>query len=288
MKNNKGLFTKDWWRSLFLPVGGNEPRMLTFYKKDATKSVISSLLCILGGILIGFIFMLIMAAASDEITVASAFQGLGIIFQGPFASGSAKYVNTNFGNMLFKSVPIIMTGLSVAIAFKTGLFNIGASGQFLMASMGAMLVALNIDCSGNPAAGFFVWILAVLVGTAFAMIWGAIPGLFRALFNVNEVIVCIMTNWIAGNLISWVFTNTPDLINKSAGKTNFLVTTATTGTGTPTIGLNQIFKGSTIDLSFILAIVIAIVVFIVLTRTTFGFELRACGANRYGAKYAGM
>lgn len=277
----------DWFKSIFTIQNGQEPKMLTFYKKPGTKSIISSVLCILAGVVVGFIVMLIIAAASPDISAADAFKGLGIILGGPFSSGTAKYVNMNFGDMIFYSGPLIMTGLSVAVAFKTGLFNIGAPGQYYMGTMGSLLVALSIP-SSNGAQSFFIWLFAIIVGMAFGALWGALPGLFRAFFNVNEVIVCIMTNWISANIVTWVFSSMPHLANTGMGKSGYLITTATTGNGTPKIGLDKIFPGSYIDIGIILAIVVAIVLVIILNKTTFGYELKACGNNRYASKYAGM
>lgn len=277
----------DWFKSLFTIQNGQEPKMLTFYKKPGTKSIISSVLCILAGVVVGFIVMLIIAAASPDISAADAFRGLGIILGGPFSSGTAKYVNMNFGDMIFYSGPLIMTGLSVAVAFKTGLFNIGAPGQYYMGTMGSLLVALSIP-SSNGAQSFFIWLFAIIVGMAFGALWGALPGLFRAFFNVNEVIVCIMTNWISANIVTWVFSSMPHLANTGMGKSGYLITTAVTGNGTPKIGLDKIFLGSYIDIGIILAIAVAIVLVIILNKTTFGYELKACGNNRYASKYAGM
>ena len=277
----------DWFKSLFTIQNGQEPKMLTFYKKPGTKSIISSVLCILAGVVVGFIVMLIIAAASPEISAADAFRGLGIILGGPFSSGTAKYVNMNFGDMIFYSGPHIMTGLSVAVAFKTGLFNIGAPGKYFMGTMGSLLVAVSIP-SSNGAQSFFIWLFAIIVGMAFGALWGALPGLFRAFFNVNEVIVCIMTNWISANIVTWVFSSMPHLANTGMGKSGYLITTAVTGNGTPKIGLDKIFPGSYIDIGIILAIVVAIVLVIILNKTTFGYELKACGNNRYASKYAGM
>ncbi len=156
-----------------------------------------------------------------------------------------------------------------------------------MGTMGALLVALNITAS-NGFGGLMVWLLAIVVAIVFGAIWGAIPGLFKALFNVNEVIVCIMTNWIAANIVSWVFSSMPNLHNVGLGKSSYLITTATTNTGTPKIGLNHIFAGSYIDIGIFVAIGIAIVIAIVMKKTTFGFELQACGLNRNASRYAGM
>ncbi|MBP5224482.1 MAG: ABC transporter permease [Lachnospiraceae bacterium] len=257
-------------------------------KKPGFTSVVSSILCIIAGLLVGFVVMIILSIINENTTVANAFYGLAIVLGGPFSSGSGNYIVTNLGDMIFYATPLIMTGISVAVTYKTGLFNIGAAGQFLMGTMGSLLVALNIDTTGHPALGPLVWVLAILVGMLFGMLWGAIPGLFKAFFNVNEVIVCIMTNWIAANVVSWVFSTMPHLINTGSGKSGYLITTLSTGNGTPTLGFERLFKGSYIDAGILVAVLIAVAMFIMLSKTTFGYELRACGANRDGAKYAGM
>ena len=262
--------------------------MSGFMKKEGVKSVISSVLCILAGVLLGFIIMVLLALFNDRTSIGDAVKGLGILLAGPFSSGNAAYIVTNVGDMIFYSTPLIMTGLSVAIAYKTGLFNIGAAGQFYMGTLAALMIALNVDTNGSPAMGFLVWLAALLTAMLAGMIWGAIPGFFKAVFNVNEVIVCIMTNWISANIVTWIFTNTPDLINRSAGKSGYLITTAVTGNGTPKLGLDQVFKGSYIDMGILVAIALAIVIYVILTKTTFGYELRACGSNKYGARCAGM
>ena len=257
-------------------------------EKDGVQSVLSSVACIVAGLLAGFVVMVILSFFIDTASVGDAFYGLAILLGGPFSSGRGAYIITNLGDMIFYSAPLIMTGVSVALANKTGLFNIGAPGQFLMGTMGSLLVALNINTTGHPALGVLVWLLAVLVGMACGMLWGAIPGIFKAVFNVNEVIVCIMTNWIAANVVSWVFSAMPHLVNAGNGKSGYLITTATTGNGTPKLWLNKIFTGSYIDAGILVAILISIVMYIILNKTTFGFELRACGANREAARYAGM
>ena len=121
------------------------------------------------------------------------------------------------------------------------------------------------------------------------MLWGAIPGLFKALFNVNEVIVCIMTNWIAANVVSWVFSASGDkYINFAETKVNFIRPTYTNGVTTPKLGLDKLFPGSNIDISIFIVIIIAIGMYILINKTTFGYELKACGFNKNAAKYAGM
>ncbi len=261
-------------------------RLSTFFASEGAKSVISSLLCIVAGILVGWIVLLILALTSDMIPVGDAFKGLGIILAGPFASGGSRNIAFVLGDMLFESAPLLLTGLSVAIAFKTGLFNIGAPGQYLMGAMGSVIVALSIP--STPQTAFWIWLLALIVGMLCGMLWGLIPGLFKAFLNVNEVIVCIMTNWIAANIVSWVFANNKQFINTLGGKTAYTLPTTANGIATPKLGLDKIFPGSNIDIGIFIAILIAIGIYILMNKTTLGYELKACGHNKNAAKYAGM
>lgn len=259
----------------------------SFWRREGVTSVLASLISIVGGLLVGFIVLLLMAAFSDDITVADAFSGAFTVLRGPFAAGSSDNVLFQIGNMLFQSTPLIMTGLSVAVAFKTGLFNIGAPGQYLMGAMGALLVSLSIPTSVVPA--WIVWILALLAGTLLGVIWGSIPGFFKAKFNVNEVIVCIMTNWIAANVVSWVFKSTGDtFVNFAETKVNFIRKTVTNNVATPTLGLDKLFGNSYMDISIFIASAIAVVLYVMMNKTTFGYELKACGYNKNASKYAGM
>ncbi len=256
-------------------------------KKSGARSVFASLVSILGGILVGFIVLLLLAVFAEDIPFSEAFSGILIVLGGPLSAGSAKDVLFQLGNMLFQATPLIMTGLSVALAFKTGLFNIGAPGQYLMGATGALIVSLSLPTDVIPS--WIVWILALLAGTLLGMIWGAIPGFFKARFNVNEVIVCIMTNWIAANLVSWIFQASGDrFINYAETKVSFIRKTASNGVATATLGLDKLLGNSYMDISIFLAAGIAVVLYIVINKTTFGYELKACGYNKNASKYAGM
>ena len=256
-------------------------------KKEGVRSVIASVVCVLGGILVGFIVLLLLSIFAENVSVGEAFSGIAIVLGGPFSGGSGRDILFQLGNMLFQSAPLIMTGLSVALAFKTGLFNIGAPGQYLMGAMGALLVALSIPQGSVPS--FVIWILAFLTGVALGMIWGSIPGFFKAYFNVNEVIVCIMTNWIAANVVSWVFKATGDrFINIEETKVNFIKKTSYNGVATATFGLDKLFANSYFDISIFIASAIAILLYVMINKTTFGYELKACGYNKHASKYAGM
>lgn len=261
-------------------------KIKAFFAKSGTKSVLSSLICIAAGIFVGWLVLLILALVSDKIPVSHAFKGLAIILAGPFASGGGKNIAFVLGDMLFEAAPLMLTGLSVAIAFKTGLFNIGAPGQYLMGAMTSVIVALSIPTT--PGTAVLVWLLALLAGMVAGMVWGMIPGFFKAVLGVNEVIVCIMTNWIAANVVSWVFFNQKQFINTAGGKTAYTLPTTANGVATPKLGLDKIFPGSNIDIGIFIAIAVAIVLFVLLNKTTFGYELKACGHNKNAAKYAGM
>lgn len=275
--------SKNMKNASLLPIGSGEEKT-RFFEKPGVRSVAASLVCIAAGILVGFLVMLIIAAGSQG---CDPLMGLATLIGGPFSSGSWNYITTNLGDMIFYAAPLILTGLSVAIAFKTGLFNIGAPGQFLMGTAGSLTVALSIDSTGKSG-GFWVWLLAIAVGMICGMLWGAIPGLFKAFFGVNEVIVCIMTNWIAANLVSWFFSTKNAIINTGKGKSGYLITTASTGNGTPKLALDKVFKGSYVDAGILIAVICAAAIYVILNKTTFGYELKACGSNRNAAKYAGM
>jgi inner-membrane translocator len=251
------------------------------------KSLSASLLCIFGGIFVGFLVLVLLSVFNPRIGFAEAVRGILIVLGGPFSGGGNSLFQ--FGNMLFNATPLILTGLSACIAFKTGLFNIGAPGQYLMGAMVTLIVSLSIPSTAVPSP--VIWLLALICGTLAGALWGAIPGFFKAYLNVNEVIVCIMTNWIAANVVSWVF-NGSKFINVAESKVNFIMKTEVNNIATATFGLDKIFSGGSVvsyaDASIFLAICVAIALYIVMNKTTFGYELKACGFNRDGAKYAGM
>ena len=254
---------------------------------EGLKSLSASLLCIFGGIFVGFVVLVLLSVFNPRIGFAEAVRGILIVLGGPFSGGGNSLFQ--FGNMLFNATPLILTGLSACIAFKTGLFNIGAPGQYLMGAMVTLIVSLSIPSAAVPS--LVIWLLALICGTLAGALWGAIPGFFKAYLNVNEVIVCIMTNWIAANVVSWVF-NGSKFINVAESKVNFIMKTEVNNIATATFGLDKIFSGGSVvsyaDASIFLAICVAIALYVVMNKTTFGYELKACGYNRDGAKYAGM
>ena len=136
---------------------------------------------------------------------------------------------------------------------------------------------------------WIVWILAFLAGIIAGAIWGSIPGILKAYLNINEVITCIMTNWIAANLVTWFF-DVRDTLKNSAegGKIGYIRPTASNGVETFDLGLDKLFPGSQVNGGIIIAVIIAVVMYIIMSKTTFGYQLKACGSNRHAAKYAGI
>lgn len=267
-------------------------KLAAFWRKDATRTVMASLISILIGLVVGAVVILITGLTSESLSLKSAWEGIQLMVLGLFSTGREAgaltfgFNGTNIGNMLFRATPLIMTGLSVAVAFKTGLFNIGAPGQYLAGTAATLFIALEIPSSVVPP--WIIWILAFLGGMAAGAIWGAIPGMLKAFLNINEVLACIMTNWIAANVVTWVFdvSNLKNVVENT--KTGYIYKTTYNNVQTPKLGLDKLFPSSQVNGGIIIAIVLAILVYIMLTKTTFGYELKACGANRYAAKYAGI
>ena len=284
-----------------------ENRFSAFLKKDGTRSVLASLISILVGLIVGCIVVLCVGLSNPRISTAGTFEGVRLIFLGLFSTGRDAAGNlafgfnpVSFGNMLFRATPLILTGLSVAVAFKTGLFNIGAPGQYLAGTAATLFLALSIPAGTLP--GWLLWLVAFFGGMLAGALWGAIPGLFKALLNINEVIACIMTNWIAANLVTWAF-DVSNLKNVVEGtKTGYIYKTTFglcnvdgvwqyvngKGIATAKMGLDKLFPGSQVNGGIFIAMLLAVIIYIVITKTTFGFELRACGTNRHAARYAGI
>ncbi|MCC8106243.1 MAG: ABC transporter permease [Clostridiales bacterium] len=276
-------------------------KLARFYAKDGTKTVLSSVLSIIIGMVVGSIIILLVGISNKSLGLSSVGEGIQLVFGGLFSTGRSAagsltfgFNSTNFGNMLFRATPLILTGLSVAVAYKTGLFNIGAPGQYLIGTAATLFVALKIptgsstlyENGGVPAP--LVWLLAFLAGMLAGALWGAIPGLVKAYLNINEVLACIMCNWIAANLVTWIFEGSTLCNTIESGKTGYIYKTSYNGVATAKLGLDKIFSGSQVNAGILVAIVLAILVYILMDKTTMGYQLKACGSNRHSARYAGI
>ena len=280
--------------------------LLNLAQRDGTKKVMASLLSILLGLTVGAIVVIIVGLTKPGIGIAGILDGVQLIFYGILAKGREAgqmvwgFNPTAWGNMLFRATPLVMTGLSVAIASKTGLFNIGAPGQYLMGTMATLMIALGIPYGTMPT--FMVWLLAFLGGCLAGALWGAIPGMLKAFLNINEVLACIMTNWLAANIVTWGFdvSSLKNVVeNTKTGyiyKTTYALTEVNgamvyvegNGVATPKMGLDLLFPGSQVNGGILIAALIAVGVYIMMSKTTFGYQLKACGSNRHAARYAGI
>ncbi|HEU0297674.1 MAG TPA: ABC transporter permease [Anaerolineales bacterium] len=176
---------------------------------------------------------------------------------------------------LVTATPYIFAGLSVALGFRCGLFNIGAEGQFFIGALCSAFVGYSI--TGLPAIIHLP--LAILAGAAGGALWGLIPGYLKARFGAHEVVNTIMMNWIAFSLSNW-------LLNGPMKASGFRPVTPNVE---HTAELPRFFSDPLrLNWGFILALVTAYVVYWFLFKTTLGFEIRSVGANPDAAKYAGM
>ncbi|MCL2214710.1 MAG: ABC transporter permease [Treponema sp.] len=236
---------------------------------DPVIDALSSVTAIIVGLLAGLIILFVTNANQ-------ALYGFEAILTGGFSDLN------NLGQVLYFATPIIMTGLSVGFSARTGLFNIGAAGQFIVGAYTAVLV--GVRCGFLP--GHLHWITALLAAVIAGAIWGAIPGLFKALFNVNEVISCIMTNYIGMYLVNFLITRT---IYDSLRNQSLRVSASA---NIPKMGMDKVFRDgfivSSANSGIFIAIAFAVIIFFILEKTSFGYELKACGFNRDAARYAGI
>ena len=179
------------------------------------------------------------------------------------------------GDVFYDATPILMTGLAVGFAFKMGLFNIGACGQYTMGMFCAMYVGFMFDLPEG-----IHWIVCVLAGMLGGMVWGIFPGFFKAFLNVNEVITAIMFNYIGMYLVDMWVTGNTTIYDSVRARTQYLPESAKI----PSLGIPR----SNVSIAIIIGILIAIALYIILNKTTFGYELKATGFNKEACHYAGM
>jgi len=237
--------------------GGFNLKAIT--KSKGFSSFTAALMAIFLGLIFGFIIMLIA-------NPGNAISGFRYIMFGGLG---------RIGDVFYFATPLIMTGLAVGFAFRMGLFNIGASGQYTMGLYFAIYVGFMWNLSGPSH-----WIVSIIAGMVGGMIFGFIPGVFKALLNVNEVITSIMFNYIGMYFVDMKIQNNADMYNSSMTRTRYLPGSSQL----PSLGV----AGSNVSVGIILAILIAIILYIILEKTTFGYELKATGFNKFAAEYAGM
>ena len=246
-----------------------------FLSAMGEMNALASILAIIAGLIAGFVILLIS-------NPPQALKGFGTILSGGFSD------MFNLGQVLYYATPIIMTGLSVGFAGKTGLFNIGASGQFTCGMYASILVAIKCSFLPNP----LQCIAALAAGVLAGAIWGLIPGILKALRNVHEVIACIMMNYIGMYLVNYLIKET-----KVYDQLKNMTMKVPSGANLPTLGLEKVFstttaqggvRPSSVGSGILIAIVVCILLYVVIEKTKFGYELKSCGYNREAARYAGI
>ena len=229
-------------------------------KNQGLKSIMAVIL----GLIAGAILMAVMRF--------NPLEGYEYLFKGGLKNLE------RIGNTIATATPLMLTGLSVAFAFKTGLFNIGAPGQMLFGGFCSIAVGLSLDLPK-----MILVPIVVLAGILGGALWATVPGILKAKFNVHEVVSSIMMNWVA----YWiVYYNIPKYF-----KGEFLETESKMLSDSATLKaswLSNIFEGSYINLGIFLAMIAVFIVWFILNKTVLGYELKAVGFNRDAAEYAGI
>ena len=239
------------------------------FKSNGFQSLLASLLCIVLGLFLGYLVLLVInpAGAGEAIlTVVKNF----LTYKK--TSSQLKYL----GNTLVKTAPLLMCSLSILFAYKVGLFNIGAAGQYCVGAALSLYAALGLGWSWLPC------MLAAILGGA--LLAGS-SGLLKSYCNVNEVISGIMLNWIVLYLTNMLLTN----VKEETSPYTFVLAHKNPSAVLPTLGLGSLLNNNQyVGLALPLSILAAVLVWVVLEKTRFGYELRATGNNKNAAKYCGM
>lgn len=238
-------------------------------RNDGFQTVIASLLCILLGIVVGYVVLLL-------INPKGAGEAIVAILKNYLYYPSSVAVMKYLGTTLVKASALLMCGLSVLFANKVGLFNIGAAGQYVVGAGACIFFAAELKMP---------WYVCLIAAIVVAALVGGISGLLKAYFNVNEVISCIMLNWIGLYSVNMLLTRVKE---PSTPYTEKLVN-VNPGALLPSMGLNQLFSNNEfVTIGILLSVLMAVLVWIFMEKTKFGFELKATGMNKNAAKYCGM
>ena len=237
-------------------------------RKDGVQTILSSLGCIFGGLLIGYIVLLIIEPAGAQTAITAIIKSC---LNYP-AALQMKY----FGQILVRTVPLLLCAVSVLFAYKVGMFNIGVAGQYVAGACAGLHAALAWNMP---------WYMCLLMAIAAGALLGAISGALNTLCNVNVVISGIMLNWITLYLTNLILIqvkspNSPYTLGLRGNNPDALI---------PSMGLGALFQNEkSVTIAIPLAILICVIVWIVLNKTKFGYELKATGNNMHAAKYCGM
>lgn len=257
-------------KDFFVKGDQNETGFQRFIKKDGFKSFISSVICVVLGLLLGFLVILIVNAKHSG-------EAMTNILLGGF---NAPKWQKGLGQEILFAAPLLICSLSIIFAYKCGLFNIGCPGQYVVGMMFSFVAAYVLK------APWYVCILFAAVGGA---LWGMIPGLFKAFLNVNEVITSIMFNWIGLYLTNYIVGPDGPFADKMYNTLLAECYSVPSKARLPQWGLNKLFGGNKyITIGIFIALILVVIVSIILNKTKFGYEIKATGHNKDASKYAGM
>ena len=238
-------------------------------KNNGVQSLLASLACVVLGLLIGYIVLLFITPNGAGEAIAAVMKNF---LNYSKSATQAKYL----GNTLVKTAPLLLCALSILFSYKVGLFNIGAAGQYCAG------VALSLYAA---LAWGWGWLPCMLLAMLGGMVLGAISGLLKSYCNVNEVISGIMLNWIVLYLTNMLLTN----VKEETSPYTFVLAHKNPSAVLPTLGLGSLLNNNQyVGLALPLSILAAVLVWVVLEKTRFGYELRATGNNKNAAKYCGM
>ncbi|MBO4419810.1 MAG: ABC transporter permease [Oscillospiraceae bacterium] len=243
-------------------------------RNSGFQTFATSILCIILGLIVGYLALLIIHAEGAGEAIGDVMKNF---FTRPDSASRMKY----FGSTLAKTAPLIFCSLSVLFAYKVGLFNIGAAGQYCL-GMGVAL-RLALESAINPEVKIS-WVVCLLCGVLAGGISGAICGLLKAFCNVNVVISGIMLNWIS--LYGTNMLLKP--VMNPTGKDTFRLVSKAKQALLPTLGMDKLFNNQYVTIAIPCAVLVAVVIWILLEKTKLGYELKATGNNPNAAKYCGM
>ena len=239
------------------------------WKNNGIQSLLASLACVVLGMLLGYIVLLFINPDGAGEAVATIIKNF-LTYSRP--ETQAKY----FGNTLVKTAPLLMCALAILFAYKVGLFNIGVAGQYCAGIAVSLYAAL---------AWHWGWLPCMLLAMLGGAVLGTVSGLLKSYCNVNEVISGIMLNWITLYLTNMLLTK----VKEDTSPYTYVLQHNNPSAVLPSLGLGRFFNNNQyVGLAIPLAVLIAIVVWVVLEKTRFGYELRATGNNKNAAKYCGM
>ena len=239
------------------------------FKSGGFQSLLASLLCIVLGLFLGYLVLLLINPAGAGEAILTVIKNF-MTYNRP--ASQLKY----FGNTLVKTAPLLMCALAILFAYKVGLFNIGAAGQYCAGVALSLYAALGLGWS---------WLPCMLLAICGGAILGGISGLLKSYCNVNEVISGIMLNWIVLYLTNMLLTT----VKEDASPYTKVLAHINESAVLPSLGLGALFNNNQyVGLAIPLSVLMAILVWVVLEKTKFGYELKATGYNKNAAKYCGM